>query len=64
MYMYVLSLSLCCQGGAAPLCAAIITGNNVDKNLVYAYILIMVALFVFFRLVGAAILVQKAKRFY
>jgi ABC-2 type transporter len=53
-----------CQDGAAHNCKNVIEVNDIKEDMVYAYVLILVALFVAFRLVGGMILVRKARRFY
>ena len=53
-----------CSGGAALNCAFVITNNEVTTEMTFAYILILFALFIGFRLLGAVILVRKARRFY
>jgi ABC-type multidrug transport system permease subunit len=45
-------------------CHSIIVNNDIETDRYYVYILVLFALFIVFRLIGAAILVQKAKRFY
>lgn len=54
-----------CQGAAAEAnCREIIESNGIDGNVFYIYIILLFVLFVAFRLAGALVLVQKAKRFY
>jgi len=53
-----------CKGGAAILCHGVIVNNNVKREQAWLYILLLAVLFVAFRLIGAIILVKKAKRFY
>lgn len=54
-----------CQGPAAAAnCREIIESNNIDPEIFYVYIILLFALFIAFRVVGAMILIQKAKRFY
>ncbi len=45
-------------------CHNVIVNNDIETDRYWVYILILFALFAAFRLLGAAILVQKAKRFY
>lgn len=45
-------------------CYNVIVNNNVETDRYYVYILVLFALFAGFRILGAMILVQKAKRFY
>jgi len=42
----------------------VISGNNISRDDVYIYCLVLAALFVGFRLISAMILVRKARRFY
>eukprot|EP01039_Chlorochromonas_danica_P003569 gene3569-3908_t len=54
-----------CQGEeAAKNCREIISSNNIEPKIFYVYIILLFVLFAGFRLIGAFILVQKAKRFY
>lgn len=45
-------------------CRNILSANNVDPKIFYVYIILLFVLFFAFRVVGAIILNQKAKRFY
>ena len=53
-----------CQGDSAPSCQAIIDTNDIEEDLWWVYVIVLIALFIGFRLIAALILVQKAKRFY
>jgi hypothetical protein len=53
-----------CKGGAEVYCRSVLKNNDVRTDQVWLYIIILAALFVGFRVAGAAILIQKAKRFY
>lgn len=53
-----------CQGGASQFCRSIIDDNDIKEDQWWAYIVILVALFVAFRLLGAVILIDRAKTFY
>ena len=53
-----------CQGAAAANCKAVIANNNIVNGDTYIYIILLFALFVFFRGIGMVILIQKAKKFY
>jgi hypothetical protein len=53
-----------CQGASAPYCQAIIDTNDIEEDLWWVYVIVLIALFIGFRLIAALILVQKAKRFY
>ena len=57
-------LNASCQGAAQGKCVGVLADNNVVAADTYIYILILFALFIGFRGIGMAILVQKAKRFY
>ena len=56
--------NLSCQGDAESSCATLLTANGIDSKMIYVYILIMAALFIGFRILGAFILVNKARKFY
>lgn len=45
-------------------CKNILVSNDIETDKFYVYILILFALFVGFRLLGAMILTHRAKRFY
>jgi hypothetical protein len=49
---------------AAQNCHNLIRNNNIDEPNFWIYIILLFALFAGFRLIGAGILVQKAKKFY
>ena len=53
-----------CQGGAKSNCEAVITSNDIDKDKFWVYIILLIALFLGFRILASIILVHKAKRFY
>ena len=53
-----------CAGGAASNCAAILDNNEIESEMMWFYILMLVILFCSFRLLAAIILVMKSKRFY
>lgn len=53
-----------CQGGAKEACANVITNNDINANDWWVYVILLVALFVGFRTLGAIVLVRKAQRFY
>lgn len=53
-----------CSGGAMSNCENVITSNDINKDQAWVYILLLVALFLGFRIIASIILVHKAKRFY
>ncbi len=53
-----------CAGDAASNCASILDNNEIDSDLMWFYILMLVILFAAFRLLAAIVLVMKSKRFY
>lgn len=53
-----------CQGGAHKYCAAVLDNNEIVTGQWWIYVLILLILFVGFRVLGALILAQKAKSFY
>jgi ABC-type multidrug transport system ATPase subunit len=53
-----------CEGDAAANCHGILEDNNIDPDSWWVYMLVLIALFIAFRVVGAFILVKKAQRFY
>jgi hypothetical protein len=53
-----------CQGGAHKYCEAVLDNNEIETDKWWVYVLILVALFVGFRVLGAIILAKKAKSFY
>jgi hypothetical protein len=57
-------LNKSCQGAAEFNCKNVLINNDIKVEDTYVYILVIFALFVVFRTIGAAILIQKARRFY
>ena len=53
-----------CRGAAEANCKSVIINNNIVVGDTYIYIILLFALFVFFRGIGMFILIQKAKKFY
>lgn len=53
-----------CQGVAKLYCRAVLDNNDIVESDWWVYILLLGALFVGFRALGAYILIEKAKRFY
>ena len=53
-----------CQGGAAFNCETVISSNDISKPNFWVYIILLVAIFLGFRILASIILVHKAKRFY
>lgn len=54
-----------CQGADAEKnCREIMESNSIDASVFYIYIILLFVLFLVGRLLGAGILIQKAKRFY
>ena len=53
-----------CSGDAASLCSTMLEANEIEKDKVWFYVLMLVVLFAAFRLLAAIILVQKSRRFY
>jgi len=53
-----------CQGAAAHACASVISNNDIKSDQWWVYVLLLIVLFVGFRILAALILVQKSKRFY
>ena len=55
-----------CRDSAAALsnCESVITDNDIDLNLMWFYILMLIVLFAGFRLIALMTLVQKSRRFY
>ena len=53
-----------CQGGAQQSCHNVIAQNDIKKDQWWVYGLIIIALFLGFRILGGFVLTQKAKRFY
>jgi hypothetical protein len=53
-----------CQGGAKPNCESVLEKNDIKRKDFWIYALILAALFVGFRALGAVILVKKSTRFY
>jgi hypothetical protein len=57
-------LNKSCQGAAAMNCKNVLKNNDIKVEDTYIYILVIFALFLVFRIIGAAILIKKARRFY
>ena len=57
-------LNKSCQGDAMFNCKNVLINNDIRVEDTNIYILVIFGLFVVFRTIGAAILIQKAKRFY
>jgi hypothetical protein len=57
-------LNKSCQGAAAMNCKNVLINNDIKVEDTYIYILVMFGLFLVFRIIGAAILIKKARRFY
>ena len=53
-----------CEGDANRNCAAVIASNDIVTGQWWVYMLILIALFVGFRTLGAVVLAKKAKSFY
>ncbi len=55
-----------CRDSAAALsnCESVITDNDIDLNMMWFYILMLIVLFAGFRLIALMTLVQKSRRFY
>lgn len=53
-----------CKGKASKLCTNVIKSNDIRGEDWWIYFLLLVVIFVAFRIIGALILIQKAKRFY
>lgn len=53
-----------CQGKASEFCKSVIERNGVRGEDWWIYFLLLVVIFLVFRVIGAMILIQKAKRFY
>lgn len=53
-----------CQGNAQSSCQGVLSSNNVYSNKWWIYIVLLVTLFVGFRILGSIILVHNAKKFY
>ena len=53
-----------CQGDAGMNCKFVLINNDIRVEDTYIYILVIFALFIVFRITGAAILIKKARRFY
>lgn len=53
-----------CDGLAQPQCQGVLSNNNVVESRWWIYMLLLMVLFVAFRVGGALILIEKAKRFY
>lgn len=61
---FSLSLPSCQDPAAKENCQYLITSNNIDLNLIWFYILMLGVIFFTLRILGALILVEKAKTFY
>ncbi len=59
-----LSLSSCHDGMARVNCQSLIERNDIQPDQFYVYIILLVILFIGFRILGGVVLLQKAKRFY
>lgn len=57
-------LNTSCAGDARRNCESVISNNNIIVGDTYIYVILLFVLFLTFRLLGAFILVKKAKRFY
>ena len=53
-----------CDGGAKRYCYAVLDNNDIKRDQWWVYVLLLATLFVGFRILGAVILTQKAKKFY
>jgi ABC-type multidrug transport system ATPase subunit len=53
-----------CSGDAASLCSNMLEANEIEQDMMWFYILMLVVLFAAFRLIAMAILAQKSRRFY
>jgi ABC-type multidrug transport system ATPase subunit/ABC-type multidrug transport system permease subunit len=53
-----------CSGSAHRSCLNVLNENQINLKLIWLYALLLGVLFALFRIVGAMILVQRAKRFY
>lgn len=53
-----------CQGNAATNCKNVLINNDIRVEDTYIYVLIIFGLFLVFRIFGATILIQKARKFY
>ena len=53
-----------CKGAAAENCRMILAENDINKNDWWIYLLILLLLFVSFRVVAAYVLIANARRFY
>lgn len=53
-----------CQGASRSTCESVLEQNNIDADQWWVYMLLLFVLFLGFRLIGAVILVRRAKRFY
>jgi len=49
---------------AHQMCTNVLSENNIQQEYWWVYMLILIALFVAFRIIAALILVKKAQRFY
>jgi hypothetical protein len=53
-----------CQGTSKDNCAGVLKSNNIATKDWWIYMLLLIALFLFFRVAAAYFLVQRAKKFY
>lgn len=53
-----------CSGDAAQNCSNMLDANEIEQDLMWFYVLMLVVLFAAFRLLAAIILVQKSRRFF
>lgn len=53
-----------CHGAAAMNCQTVIEQNNIQPNLWYVYMIMLMVLFMGFRIIGGIILVMRSIRFY
>lgn len=53
-----------CQGAAAENCRNVLSNNNIDPYMWWFYMIMLIILFLVFRMIGGMALVSKAKRFY
>ncbi len=58
------SLHSCSSPQAHDNCENVLKNNDIDQDRYWIYIILLAALFIFFRLSAGMILVQKAKKFY
>lgn len=53
-----------CSGAAATNCKNALVSNNIEVDLWWVYMLMLIVLFLGFRILGAIVLVMRSKRFY